>query len=184
MNRLHFRFTAAAVLMAAMFAFAVAQKKPLDHDVYDKWPTLRGSAISRDGQWLLYTFGPAVGDSELVIKSTSADKAYRVPRGSNARFSFDSKFVVATVVPAKADVDKAKKEKKKPNEMPKNELATVDLSTGQVSTVPSIPSFRIAEEDTGWIAFTPDKGTPATPPPAAGGTPKTEAPKTEGAKPE
>ena len=46
----------------------------------------------------------------------------------------DDTFVVFTIAPVKADVDKAKKEKKKPEEQPKGGLGVLNLATGQVFT--------------------------------------------------
>ena len=55
---------------------AIGQKKPLDHDVYDQWPSIRSSALSADGHWALWVQGPSVGDSDLVIKSLDDDNRH------------------------------------------------------------------------------------------------------------
>ena len=163
----------ASFLILLCFATALSQKPPLDHDIYDKWPSIRGTEISRDGNWLLYGVGPAVGDAELFIRSLDDETVIKVPRGANARFTFDSRFAVATIVPAKADADKARKDKKP---APKNAIAIIDLLAAKVTSIENVPGFRLAQDDKGWVAFIPDK-TPATP--LAGGQPPKEEPKSE-----
>lgn len=53
------------------------------------------------------------------------------PPVRNVRITFtgDSRYVICTTYPLKADTDKAKREKKKPEEMPKGGLVIVDLAT-------------------------------------------------------
>ena len=53
---------AIATLMLTASAPALAQspKKPLDHDIHDVWKSIRGEAISNDGDWALYSLAPEV----------------------------------------------------------------------------------------------------------------------------
>ena len=46
----------------------MAQKKPLDHSVYDSWQSIGQKLISNDGKWVVYTIDPQEGDNELVIQ--------------------------------------------------------------------------------------------------------------------
>ena len=48
-------------------------------------------------------------------------------RLSRPVFTADSRFVVFSIEPAKADLNKAKKDKKRPDEMPKNALGIMDV---------------------------------------------------------
>lgn len=157
----------AACLLATSAVFA--QKKVLDHDVYDIWPSIKYSAMSRDGNWLLYSQGPAVGDTELLVKAINGGNVYKVERANGARFSSDAKFVVAMVIPPKAASDQAKKDKKP---APKNNLAILDLATGTPRVIENVSSFKLAAQDSGWIAYTPDPPAPTT-------QPKPEEKKTE-----
>ena len=40
-----------------------AQKKPLDHSVYDSWQRIGERMISNDGKWVVYTIDPQEGDN-------------------------------------------------------------------------------------------------------------------------
>src|SRR5207245_1617501 len=68
-------------------------------------------------------------------------------------FTADSRFVVFSIEPTKADVSKAKKEKKKPEDMPKNALGIMDVSSGQVTRIENVKSFQVPEDGSGFIAY-------------------------------
>ena len=84
--------------LPALDAVAVAQSpRALTHDDYDAWPTLSGETPSPDGVWLAYTVGPTRGDKTLEVRHVDGDKVHRFPRGSSARFTDDSRFLVFSV---------------------------------------------------------------------------------------
>ncbi|MCB8932583.1 MAG: S9 family peptidase [Chthonomonadaceae bacterium] len=143
----------AALLLATLALGTQGTKKPIDHDVYDTWRSIRGSELSRDGKWLVYAEAPQEGDGVLLIKSVSGDTVHKIDRGTAPRFTHDSRFVLTTIVPPKAEVDQAKKEKKKPAEMPKNALGIFNLATGELTRIERLKSLRVPSEDSGWIAY-------------------------------
>jgi dipeptidyl aminopeptidase/acylaminoacyl peptidase len=132
---------------------AAGAKKPISYDAYDGWRSIQGTELSRDGLWLVYALVPQDGDGELVALDLKANKEYRAVRGKQPVLTVDGKFVVFTVAPVKAEVDKAKKDKKKPEEQPKNALGIMDLATGQVTTVDRVKSFKVPEESGAFVAY-------------------------------
>ena len=152
-----FRWFAAVFILAAFtLAPAMAQrvpKKPISYDAYDSWRSIQGTQISRDGVWLAYALAAQEGDGELVVRNLPSGKEQRFPRGSGPVITADAKFVVYSVVPLKADVDKAKKDKKKPEEQPKNSLGILTLATGDVATVERVKSFKVAEDGSSHVAY-------------------------------
>jgi len=159
------------VLGVALCAgFAVAQKKVLDHSVYDDWKAVRSVSLSDDGKWFACVVAPQEGDAVLQVKAADGGKAMTLDRVSTYRFSGDSKFLVATVIPKLADTKKARRDKAKPDDMPKNSLVVLNLTTGDKFEREKIASFTMADEDKGWIIYRPEP-------------PKVEAPKPGDAKP-
>jgi dipeptidyl aminopeptidase/acylaminoacyl peptidase len=141
------------VLPLAFTAAAGAAKKPLSYDAYNGWRSIQGTQLSRDGQWLVYALVPQDGDGELVVLNLKTNREFRAARGKQPVVTADGKFVVFTVAPLKADVDKAKKDKKKPDEQPKSALGIMDLATGQVTTVDRVKSFKVPEESGAFAAY-------------------------------
>ncbi len=141
------------VLPLAVTAAAGAAKKPLGYDAYNGWRSIQGTQLSRDGQWLVYALVPQDGDGELVALNLKTNKEFRAARGKQPVVTVDGKFVVFTIAPLKAEVDKAKKDKKKADEQPKGGLGVMDLATGQVTTVDRVKSFKVPEESGAFVAY-------------------------------
>ena len=159
MTRLRTRIPFIIFVGVGILAFASATghgqvaKKPLSYDAYDGWRSIQGAQLSRDGQWLVYALAPEDGDGELVALNLSTNKECRSPRGKQPTITVDGKFVVFTVAPLKADMDKAKKDKKKPEEQPKAGLGILNLATGEVVMVDRVKSFKVPEESGVAVAY-------------------------------
>jgi dipeptidyl aminopeptidase/acylaminoacyl peptidase len=160
-------------------------KRPISYDAYDGWRSIQGTRLSRDGAWLVYALVPQDGDGELVVRNLKTGAETRQARGKDAVVTADDRFVVFTIAPVKAEVDKAKKEKKKPEEQPKAGLGVLNLASGQVFTAARVKSFKVAEESGKSVAYLleppekkadekkePEAKPAAKPDPAAEKTPK------------
>lgn len=153
-------------------------KRPLTHQDYDSWRSIQAPQISRDGKYIAYAFMPQDGDGEVVARNVSSGTEWRAPRGyrppvpppddpganvaefqaAQARlvrpvFTADSRFLVFSIEPLKAEVSKAKKEKKKPEDMPKNSMGIMDLSTGNVTRIEKVKNFQLPEDAGGFVAY-------------------------------
>ena len=55
--------------MALCFSISLfAQKKPLDHSVYDGWKSAGERTISNNGKYVVYSINPQEGDGTLYVK--------------------------------------------------------------------------------------------------------------------
>ena len=142
-----------------------AQKKPLDHSVYDSWQSIGQKLISNDGKWVVYTIDPQEGDNELVIQSAAADAVYKksVPRGYNAVITEDSRYVIFRIKPFFKETRDAKIKKKKTEEMPKDSLGIVELGKDSVWKKATIKGFKTPEKSFGWLAYHVEKTIDAKP---------------------
>lgn len=169
--RPHLWLAAAALLIAAP---AMAQKKPLDHSVYDSWNAVRQRSISDNGKYVAFTVAPQEGDGYAEVKTTDGKSIAKIERGTGLRFTADSRFVVMTVTPKQADVDKAREEKKKPADMPKNDLLIIELANGNRTTINRVATWSMPSEDNGWLIYREED------PPTSEGDDKKEDPPTDG----
>ena len=137
------------------FHFSFAQKKPLDHTVYDSWQSIGERMISNDGKWVVYTINVQEGDNELVIQSAAADAKYKktVPRGYNAVISQDSRFAIFKIKPFYKETREARIKKKKPDDMPKDSFAVVELGKDSVYKVARAKTYKVPEKGFGWAAY-------------------------------
>ena len=160
---------------AASASAPAPAKRPLAHRDYDAWRSIATPTLSRDGRYFAYSYMPEDGDGDLVVRDLKTGKEQRYGVGAlpppplpdpdanpdapppvrNVRISFtgDSKYVICTTYPLKADTDKAKREKKKPEEMPKGGLVIVDLSTFAPTPIPSVKSVQVPSKAGDWVAY-------------------------------
>lgn len=129
-------------------------RRPLEHRDYDSWKTISSEKLSRDGKWAMYAVNRGQIDSEstLFVRQASSTNQFQIERGSNGRFSYDSRYAIFTVTPAKDLAKKLRKEKAKPEAFPKNKLQILQLVTGDVVSIDRVASFRLPEENADWIA--------------------------------
>src|SRR5438067_2824927 len=193
LSRRYVSMVCAIALITTSLAHAFAQqpataKRAITHKDYDTWHSIQSPQISRDGKFVAYAYMAQDEDSEIVARNIATGQAWRAPRGhrppvptpddsiptfgeliaAQARlarpaFTADTKFVVFSIEPTKADLNKAKKEKKRPDDMPKNGLGIMDLSSGQVAKIDRVKNFQVPEDGGGFIAYLME-AKPATPP--------------------
>jgi dipeptidyl aminopeptidase/acylaminoacyl peptidase len=162
----------AAVLLS--LSLAETGKRPLNHNDYDGWRSISSQRLSPDGKFLAYGLFPQVGDGVVVVRNLVTGKEQREPAGerpapvsaataeegppAEARavtiaFSADSKTLVFSTFPAKADIDKAKKEKKTAEQMPKDGMVIVDLAAGNATRIERVKRFQLPEKAAGYLAY-------------------------------
>jgi hypothetical protein len=182
---------AVAVLLPVSFAQG---KRPLNHGDYDGWRSIAGERLSNDGKFLVYGLFPQEGDGEIVIRNLVTGKEQREPAGARPApavptpgeegpptlvraailtFSADSKTLVFSTFPAKAENDKAKKDKKP---APKDGMVIVDLASGKATRIERVKRFVLPEKGSGLLVY--QKEGPDAP--AGAGSGAAAAPKAEG----
>src|SRR5687767_7331389 len=149
-----------ALCSLIIVTIASAQKKPLDHSVYDHWESIGERVISNDGQFIAYTIQPQEGDGRLIIQS--ADNRYKkeIPRGYNVTITDDNRYVIFRIRPFFKDTRDARIKKKRPDEMPKDSLGLLTLGQDSIIKVPRVKAYKVPEKGSGWVAYHLEKSTP------------------------
>jgi len=131
--------------------FTWAQKKQLDHTVYDRWERIGEKLISPNGEWAVYTVEPQEGDGTLFVQSLNTKEAQAFPRGAVPQFSFSGRYLVFKVKPFYTQIREARIKKKKPEEFPKDSLVIVEVGKGEVKRIPMVKSFKMPAEEDGLL---------------------------------
>ncbi|HEX2606471.1 MAG TPA: prolyl oligopeptidase family serine peptidase [Flavisolibacter sp.] len=135
-----------------------AQKKPLDHTVYDQWQSIGERVISNDGRWVAYTITPQEGDADLYIQSADGKTfTKKISRGYNVVITEDSKYAIFKIKPLYKETREARIKKKKAEDMPKDSLGIVTLGKEEWLKLPKVKSFKTPEKGFGWIAYQKEK---------------------------
>ena len=137
--------------------FLHAQKKPLDHSVYDNWQSIGERLLSNDGKYIVFSVNPQEGDANLILQSADGTYKKEFARGYGAEFSEDSKWLVFKIKPTFKETREAKIKKKKPDEMPKDSLAYLELGKDSLVKIAKVKSFKLPEDNGNWLAWLGEK---------------------------
>ncbi len=152
-------------LFLLLFFVAVksfAQKKPLDHTVYDSWQSIGEKMISNDGKFVVYTVNPQEGDGELVIQNPQSKYKKTVARGYNATITEDSKYLLFKIKPLFQDTRQAKIKKKKGDDVPKDSFAIIELGKDSIIKITRVKNYKTPEKSFGYVAYQMEKPLPDT----------------------
>ncbi len=141
------------LLVTNWAAWSQSDKRPLNADDYDSWKSVRETTLSKDGQWVAYEINPQEGDGQLFIENPTAGRKILVPRGYDAKFSADTRYLVAKIKPERETVRLAKKAKTKKEKMPKDSLVIISLADGNKKAYADLVSFSLPEEAGLWLAM-------------------------------
>ncbi|MCZ4222648.1 S9 family peptidase [Pedobacter rhodius] len=144
-------------LLFFIASVAYAQKKPLDHKVYDSWEAIGTKQLSNNGQLALYSVLQQEGDATLFITNLKTNSKISIPRASSGQFSNDSKFAAFLIKPFYKDLRQAKIKKTKPDAMPKDTLGIANLTSNTIAKVARVKSFKMPETGFGYLAYQLDK---------------------------
>lgn len=140
-----------------------AQKKPLDHSVYDGWQSVGERMISNDGKFVVYAVNPQEGDGTLYIQSSDGSFKKEIARGYNATISEDNQYVFFRIRPLFKDTREARIKKRRPDDMPKDSLGIYVLGKDQLTKLPRVKSYKTPEKASGWLAYHLEKALPEAP---------------------
>jgi dipeptidyl aminopeptidase/acylaminoacyl peptidase len=139
-----------------------AQKKPVDHSVYDIWQTVSGEKLSINGTFAGYAITPQAGDADFSIKNLKTKTQFNYPRVETFSFSEDEKYAAFKIKPTYAEVRTAKIKKKKADDMPKDSLGLVNLSTSILTKIPRVKNYAFPEKASNIFVYLLDKDLPDT----------------------
>jgi hypothetical protein len=137
---------------------AAAQKKPLDHTVYDAWESMGERRISDDGNWVAYVTDLQEGDGWLTVVRADGGDRKVFPRGYAIAFGPDSRQLVFRIRAPYAQTRQARIRKARPDDMPKDSLAILLLGTDSLVRYARVKAYRMPDDDReGWLALHLDK---------------------------
>ena len=140
------------VLLLTTFASS-AQKKPLDHSVYDTWKSVGTARMSSDGKFSLYVVSAQAADGYLVQSNLLNGASFIIDRGKTPAVTFDGKYGICAIAPLFEQTRQARIQRKKADEMPKDTLCIWALGKSGLIKYPFITSFKTADEGSLAVAF-------------------------------
>lgn len=141
------------LLLLGFLSVAHAQKKPLDHSVYDSWKSIANTQLTTDGKYLLYEVNPQEGDGKLIIHRNSDGRELIVPRGYKAMIAKDNLTATISIKAPFAEIRKARNKKVKKDKMPKDSLAVIDLGKWSIEKFDQFKSYKTGINSNSFLAY-------------------------------
>ncbi len=150
------------LLGLSAISLTYAQKKPIDHTVYDSWNVISKPEISKSGNLILYSITPQEGDATAILKNANNQNLIQIPRGADLKLTKDEKHLVSLIKAPFHEVRQAKIKKKKPDEMPKDSLLVFNITKNQTNKFGQVKSYKIARNGNDFVAFLHETKLPST----------------------
>lgn len=149
-----------ALLFLSLVTFIIntqAQKKVLDHTVYDGWESIKETQIQPSGNVISFVISPQEGDGRLIFQFKDKSWDFVIPRGEQAVFTNNGQYIVGKIKPLFTETRKAKIDKKKTDELPKDSLFIFSINDKKLIKIPSVKSFQIADKGDDLLVYLKDK---------------------------
>lgn len=151
----------AVAFSVALFCFSMgyAQKKPLDHDVYDDWESVGTREMSPNGNWMLYSINPQEGDKTLYIQQAqSSSPLQKIGRAERPAITYNSNYAVFLIKPFYKEikehrVQKNKKGKKEKKELTKDSLGIYSYQKNSLHKIPEVTGYKLPKKNGSYIAY-------------------------------
>lgn len=134
----------------------IAQKKALDHNVYDSWKSISNVTVTHDGKYAATVVKEQEGDDYLLIRNLGNQKEFVLPRGYIYSITPDQKYVVAQIKAPFAATRQAKIKKVAAEKMPKDSLAIISLDRFMVTKLPNVKDYKHGKDFSDYLAYTID----------------------------
>lgn len=143
------------ILAAALFTTvqADAQKKELDHSVYDGWQSVTRANITPKGTVITYEVNPQEGDGQLTIRVLPTGRVITVDRGYDAVIADGGQWAYCLVKPLFKQTYDAKKKGKKGENLPKDSVACINLKDGTVTKMAGAVNFKTGRKHISFMAY-------------------------------
>lgn len=142
---------------------------------FDGWRSIVTPVLSRDGQWLAYSYMPQQGDGEVVVREVARSREFRAPAGEpppppfplppriderqapaptvGLQFTSDGTFLLSFVFPSAAERATARMAKAKTGGAPNRALLITRLATGETARVAGVKSVQTPARGGAWVAY-------------------------------
>lgn len=133
-----------------------AQKKVLDHTVYDSWKGIAQVSLTDDGKFSAAVVSEQEGDDYLLVRNLQTGKEFILPRGYKYTITPEQKHIVAQIKAPFEAIRQAKIKKTADEKMPKDSLAVISLQNFAVTKIPSVKDFKLGKDFSEYVAYTLD----------------------------
>lgn len=128
------------------FSFnTLAQKKIINHEVYNSWKRIGQTTLSPNGKYAAFTIKPYKGDGYLYLVNLETGKKDSVFKGQNPKFDSKSELLYFTIHPGFDTLRNLEIKKIKKDKWPNDSLAIWYLKNDSLVIKNQLKDFLLAE---------------------------------------
>lgn len=146
-------FIISIALLFCLLNSEAQEKKALQVSDFDHWKSVSSPAISNNGIMVSFEVNPQDGDGVLHLENMETNDAKSFQRGTKARFSPQSSYLVFHITPQKDTVRALKLKKTKKDKMPKDTLGIFVFESKKYETISRLKSYKIPKDEGDWMAY-------------------------------
>lgn len=136
--------------------YCMANKKLLDHTVYDSWKELKNISVSDDGKYAVSIVAEQEGDNCLFIQNLENKKDFYLPRCSEYTLSSKKAYLFGKIKAPFSVTREEKIKKTKAEKMTKDTLVIINLKNFELTKIPMVKSFKTGKDYSDYIAYALD----------------------------
>ncbi len=121
------------------------EKKVISFDEMLSWRSIDKSAITNDGNFVVYEMAPLKGNSVVIIHNTKANTNDTLIRAKNFSLSPDGSFIIAVKTPPYEVLRQAKIDKLDKDKTPKDSTIIYNFITKKIITLPVADSILVSK---------------------------------------
>ena len=133
-----------------------AQKKILDHTVYDTWKSFGAISVTDDGKYAVCVVKEQEGRDQIIIRQLSSTKELVIRGGYQFSITPDQKYVVALIgryYVERSNDRTAPAERASEGNLPKDTLAIISLDRFFVTRIAHVSGFKMGKDFSEYITF-------------------------------
>lgn len=130
-----------------------AQKKPINHSVYDDWQNITNPIISKSGNIIYYQIAKQEGDNTLEVKNKNNITLLTIDRGSDPRLSNNEKYFISLIKPFYKEIKESKNKKNKDKNPLTDSLYIHNFTKDTTYKISRVNSYKMALHDTEYLAY-------------------------------
>ncbi len=145
MGRLCYKLLCVSLFATVITSNANAQsndgKRVMTIQDYARWRSIVSVALSDDGDWMTYAYRRHKSDDTLYVRNLETDRELVVPRGSQPRFSDDSRWVAYRIAMTFDEAEKLRSDKKT---VPEG-VGLMNLQSGETVEWQKVATFEFVD---------------------------------------
>jgi dipeptidyl aminopeptidase/acylaminoacyl peptidase len=139
------------LVLTALHQLVFAQKKTINHEIYNDWKSLKSPIISPNGNFISYEIAPHRGDG-ILFYGDKNNPNKTILRGKRPQFSKDESLLVFSIHPGFDTLRNLELEKVNKKDWVKDSLGVLLLEQDSLIKFGDIKKYELAK-DQNWIVF-------------------------------